>query len=335
MHFTLSYVVESATSTNIQVIQVIVKAKYLDAQDVCVFELAPARNTLPSFEAGSHIDVHIADGLVRQYSLCNAPHQSDVYVIGVLKEAESRGGSIRMHELHPGQELSISEPRNHFPLAHDADRSLLFAGGIGVTPILCMAERLAMIDADFRMHYCTRSRERTAFHSRITSSSLAAHVDFHFDDGPPEQKLDVASVLRTPAPGTHLYVCGPGGFMNWILSTARENGWPEVQLHKEYFAAPAQAPQPSGERSFCVRLSSTGAEFLIPPDRTVVSVLAEHGIDIPVSCEQGVCGTCLTRILAGEPDHRDVFLTDAERAANDQFTPCCSRSVSERLVLDL
>lgn len=315
-------------------IKVLVRAKYAEAEDICVFELAPCDGVpLPPFQAGAHIDVHIGDGLVRQYSLCNAPHQDDVYVIGVLREAASRGGSVAMHALCVGQTLHIGAPRNNFPMAPDAGCSLLFAGGIGITPVLSMAERLARGEADFHLHYCTRSRARTAFYERIAQGGFPERASIHFDSGPAEQKLDIDAVLAAATADTHLYICGPAGFMDWVLAAARAHGWPEARLHKEYFAA---APVPSGEdRPFDVKIASTGATVRVETGQTVVEALQQHGFEVPVSCEQGVCGTCLTRVLDGQPDHRDVFLTDAEKALNEQFTPCCSRAKSSCLVLDL
>jgi vanillate O-demethylase ferredoxin subunit len=251
----------------------------------------------------------------------------------VLKDPDSRGGSQCLHEqINTGDRLRISEPRNLFPLAHQARRSLLFAGGIGITPILCMAERLAHSDADFEMHYCARSSERAAFVERIRNSSFADRVFLHFDEQP-ETALNAARVLAQPGENVHLYVCGPGGFMQHVLDSAKAQGWQEDSLHREYFAAtPADT---SNDGSFSVKVGSTGQVFEIPADKTVVQVLESHGIDIAMSCEQGICGTCLTRVLEGVPDHRDLFLTENEQALNDQFTPCCSRSKSPLLVLDL
>jgi vanillate O-demethylase ferredoxin subunit len=252
----------------------------------------------------------------------------------VLRDAASRGGSSAMHDLvNEGDVLEISAPKNHFPLAHEAARSVLLAGGIGVTPILCMAERLAIAGEAFEMHYCTRSRDRTAFHGRIAKSSFADRVAFHFDDGAPQQKLDIEALLATPQAGTHLYVCGPKGFMEVVLRTARAKGWPEAQLHYEYFAA--ELVVHDSDAAFEVQLSSSGRVVVVPKGTTVVQALAQAGVEVLTSCEQGVCGTCLTRILEGVPDHRDMYLTPEEQAANDQFTPCCSRSKSARLVLDL
>ena len=315
-------------------IDVVVVSRNNEAQGICTYELASADGSaLPAFSAGSHIDVHLPGGLIRQYSLCNHPDEQHRYLIGVLRDPASRGGSQSLHEhIKSGDCLRISEPRNLFPLVHEARRSLLFAGGIGITPILCMAERLAHSGADFELHYCARSSERAAFVERLRNSPFADRVFMHFDEQP-ETALNAAQVLASPQPGTHLYVCGPGGFMQHVLDSARAQGWQEHALHREYFAA---APvDSSNDGSFSVKVGSTGQVFDIPADKTVVQVLESHGIDIPMSCEQGVCGTCLTRVLEGVPEHRDMFLTEEEQACNDQFTPCCSRSKSPMLVLDI
>jgi vanillate O-demethylase ferredoxin subunit len=315
-------------------IAVKVVAKVREAEEIVSFELAGADGTaLAPFAAGAHVDVHVGPGLVRQYSLCNDPAESHRYLIAVLRDAQSRGGSVAMHDtVNVGDTLHISAPKNHFPLAL-AGRYLLLAGGIGVTPILCMAERLANIGANFAMHYCARSPERTAFRERIGAAAFADRVQFHFDSGAPQQKLDLAALLTGAADDLHLYVCGPAGFIDAVTAAAGAHGWHGDHVHLEYFGA---APQnTSGDQPFDVRIASSGLTFAIPAGQTVVGVLAAHGIEIPVSCEQGVCGTCITRVLHGEPDHRDVYFTDEEHALNDQFTPCCSRSRSSVLVLDL
>jgi vanillate O-demethylase ferredoxin subunit len=318
----------------VSTLQVRVARKVSEADGISSFELVAADGAqLPAFEAGAHIDVHLRDGLLRQYSLCNPPQERHRYLIAVLRDPSSRGGSTAMHdEIEAGHLITISAPKNHFPL-EPAARSLLFAGGIGVTPILAMAEALAGAGADFEMHYSARTPERAAFLQRIAAAPYAACVHVHYDSGDAAQKLDCAAVLGAPRADTHIYVCGPGGYIDHVLGAAKALGWPAAQVHREYFSA---APvDEAGDTAFDVKLASSGQVFTIPPGRTVVEVLAEHGIDIPVSCEQGVCGTCLTRVTGGVPDHRDVYLTDEERAANDQFTPCCSRSKSAVLSLDL
>lgn len=308
--------------------------KVQEAEGIVSLELASLDGKpLPAFSAGAHIDVHIREGLIRQYSLLNDSSEQHRYIIGVLRDPESRGGSIAVHdELNEGSTVAISSPKNHFELVQ-AKRSLLFAGGIGVTPILCMARRLSHIDADFEMHYSTRTPERMAFREAILASPFADKVHFHFDNGDDSQKLDLGALLSKPEPDTHVYVCGPTGYIDYVIDTAKQAGWPAEQLHLEYFAA--GDIDTSGDTDFQVKIASTGQVFDIPADKPITQVLDEAGVFIPVSCEEGVCGTCLTRVLEGTPEHRDLYLTDAEHAANDQFTPCCSRSKSPILVLDI
>ena len=312
-----------------------VAQKNTEALDIDSFELVAADGQpLPAFSAGSHVDVHLPDGLVRQYSLCNSSGENHRYQIAVLKDANSRGGSKAMHEqVKVGDALQISAPKNHFMLAHEAQRHVLLAGGIGVTPILCMAERLTATGADFEMHYCTRSVERTAFRARMAETGLAGKVAFYVDDAVPAQKLDIAKLLAKPEPDVHLYVCGPKGFMNAVLDTARSSGWSEAQLHYEFFGADV-SPVATDE-TFEVQVASSGQIVTVGKEETILDALAAAGVEILSSCEQGVCGTCLTRVIEGVPDHRDMYLTPEEQAANDQFLPCCSRSKSARLVLDI
>ena len=317
-------------------IDVIVTARRDEAEDICSYELTRADGgPLPAFAAGAHVDVEVCPGLVRQYSLCSVPGQAHRYLIGVLKEPTSRGGSLGMHtSIQEGSALRISEPRLLFPLERSAQRSLLFAGGIGITPILSMAERLAEVNANFELHYCARSLQRMAFRERILGSSWAAYAHFHADDGAQSQKLAAADVIGPAAEDLHLYVCGPGGFMQHIIETARSLGWAESNIHREYFTAPEQEASQNSD-AFEVKIASTGEVLQIPAGVPCVQVLNEAGLEIPVSCEQGVCGTCLVRVMEGTPEHRDLFLTEEEHQQNDQFTPCCSRSRTGRLVLDL
>ncbi|MGY2680734.1 PDR/VanB family oxidoreductase [Pseudomonas sp. CHM02] len=316
-------------------LQVQVFQKTAEAVDISSFELrAVGTEPLPPFSPGSHIDVCMANGVTRQYSLCNSPEERHRYVIGVLKDPSSRGGSIAMHEnIEVGQIISISEPRNLFPLEESGKKHLLFAGGIGITPMLAMAHALAVLDADFELHYCFRSIDRAAFAGALQESPFRERVYLHDDSGADEQKLNAKQFLGQIEPDVHLYVCGPSGFMNHILDTAASCGWPKEQVHREYFAATAIDHE--GDQPFEVELAISGQVLQIPADRSVFEVLDEAGIEIPSSCEQGVCGSCITRVLQGVPDHRDQFMTPAEQARNDQFTPCCSRSKSPRLVLDL
>ena len=317
-----------------ETLAVIVQKKTRAAEGISSFELTSTDGqALPAFSAGSHIDVRIPGGLTRQYSLCNDSSEQHRYRIAVLRDPASRGGSTGMHDaVNEGDVIQISAPRNHFPL-HQAKHTLLFAGGIGVTPLLCMAQRLAAMGASFTLHYCTRSEERTAFREEIAASAFAAKVSFHHDAGEAAQKLDLETSLAKPDAETQIYVCGPGGFIDHVTSTAQAKGWNKDQLHLEYFGAVPQGK--SGDGSFEVKIASTGITYPIAADISVTEALKAHGIEILTSCEQGVCGTCITRVLQGEPDHRDMYFTGDEQAKNDQFTPCCSRSKSAVLVLDL
>ncbi|SFA96750.1 vanillate O-demethylase ferredoxin subunit [Collimonas sp. OK607] len=316
-------------------LKVRVERKVVEADDICSYELVSADGApLPAFGAGSHIDVHLRPGLVRQYSLCNPPHEQHRYLICVLRDPASRGGSQAMHDdIQAGMVLQISVPKNHFPIV-EAERSLLLAGGIGVTPILCMAEALSAQGAAFEMHYCARAPERTAFRERIACSPYSGQVQFHYDSGDAAQKLDLPALLTGLDRQTHIYLCGPAGFIDHVLATTKAHDWPQGQVHLEYFGA-AAAANDGTDQAFDVRLASSGKVFSIPVGSTVLQVLTDAGVFIPASCEQGVCGTCLTRVLDGVPDHRDLYMTEAEQVVNDQFTPCCSRAKSAELLLDL
>lgn len=322
-------------STYTEQLRVRVASITQEAVDIRSYELvAEDGRALPAFSAGAHVDVHLPNSLTRQYSLCNDPQEDQRYLIAVLRDPLGRGGSVAMHEsVQVGDSMSISVPKNHFRLEASAGRHLLLAGGIGVTPILCMAEQLAASQARFEMHYCTRSIERTAFRARIAQSRFAEDVAHHFDDGDPAQRFDIASRLMQPDADTHLYVCGPSGFMNAVLDGARAAGWPEARLHCEFFAG--DTTPKTGDTAFEVQLASSGRVILVPREQTVAQALAGAGCALPTSCEQGVCGTCVTHLLSGEPDHRDFYLTPEEQRRNDQFVPCCSRARSQRLVLDL
>ena len=288
---------------------------------------------LPTFTAGAHIDVHLPNGLIRQYSLCNSPAERHRYVIGVLLDPKTRGGSAAVHTLKEGDEIHISQPKNHFPL-NKATHTTLLAGGIGVTPLLAMAEQMLLDGAPFDIHLCTRSPAHTPFAVRWSAPEFAGKVHFHHDDGDAAQRVDFAALLGKATAGAQVYVCGPGGFINAVLGAGRAQGFAESQLHREYFSA-APVVSISGDSAFSVVLEKSGLTIEIAAGVTIVEALRERGIELMVSCEQGVCGTCLTRVTAGTPDHRDMYLTDGEHALNDQMTVCCSRSLTPTLTLDI
>lgn len=316
-------------------LSVLLSRKHAETPQICSLELsALPGQRLPPFSPGAHVDLHLPNGLVRSYSLCNGPFDGPAYQLGVLRDPASRGGSQAVHELlHEGQMLTIDAPKNHFPLDGEAGDSLLLAGGIGITPLLSMAKHLAAAGRRFTLHYCARSQAQAAFLPRLAEPDLAGHVQLHFDDGAPGQRLDIASTLAQPQAGTQLYVCGPRGFMDAVLDQARSAGWPESQLHFEFFSGEVQ--NRAEDSPFEVEIASSGQVVVVDPGVTVAQALEQAGVRLMTSCEQGVCGTCLTRVLAGTPDHRDSYLSPEEQAANDQFLPCCSRSLSARLLIDL
>ena len=196
-----------------------------------------------------------------------------------------------------------------------------------------MAERLARDGADFQLHYCAHSAERAAFVDYLDRCAFADRVYCHFDHGDSRRRADLRALLAASPRDAQLYLCGPAGFMQWIEESARELGWEASRLHREHFAAAPRDANADG--TFEVQLASNGALIRVAAGQTVLAALREAGVDLPASCEQGICGTCLTRVLDGEPEHRDLYLSEEEQAANDCFTPCCSRSRSPRLVLDL
>lgn len=318
---------------NEELLNVVVRKREIQGADVVVLDLGRADGAaLPAFEAGAHVDIHVAPGLVRQYSLCSDPAEVSVYRLGVLKDPASRGGSVQVHDsLHEGREVQISAPRNLFPLAADARRSILLGGGIGITPMIAMAHALHRQGADFELHYCGRSRSRSAFLDELAKAPFAARVVTHFDDEEAAQRLDLAAVLGRADAGTHMYTCGPSGFMDWVIAGARAQGYDEAQIHKEYFQVEVDA---SGG-GFEVVAARSNKTVQVAEGQTILDALAQVGIKIDISCEQGVCGTCMCEVLEGEPDHRDVYLTDEEKAANDQILVCCSRAKTNKLVLDI
>lgn len=308
------------------------------AKDINALELVhPDGSELPPFEAGAHIDIYLPDGFIRQYSLCNDPSECNRYQIAVLHERNGRGGSKRVHEqVKAGDTLEISSPKNHFPLDESADKYLLIAGGIGITPIKAMAERLKAVGADFTIYYCAERPERAAFHDVLSSEAFCDHIIFHYDENDPEKRLDLKGILSEYSPGTHLYFCGPGGLINAVNKNAEH--WPEGTVHYELFSAPT-ATSSSDEASveagdFRVQINSTGEIIEVSSDKTIVETLRAAGVECQTSCEAGICSTCQTRVLSGDVDHQDFILSDEEK--QDQMLICCSRGKpGSTLVLDL
>lgn len=316
--------------------RLVIRDRRTEATDIVSVELArPDGGELPAFTAGSHIDVECGPDMVRQYSLYNPPAERDRYRIAVLREPRGRGGSARVHSgFEVGRSVAVSVPRNGFALDPMTRHALLLAGGIGITPLLSMAEHLSASGGAFELHYCCRTRDRAAFLNRLGAPDLAPHVRLHFDSGPADQLLDVSRVLGNSPPGTHVYVCGPAGFMDAMIQSARAF-LDERAIHREYFAAPANMGSTGSERSFEIVLARSRARYVIPRDKSIATVLLENGLDVQLSCEQGICGTCLTKVLRGIPDHRDTYLSEGEHRENREMAICCSRALSDVLELDL
>lgn len=308
------------------------------ADGIRSFELLPAAGgQLPPFAAGAHVDVHLPGGAVRQYSLCNDPADRQRYVIAVLREEGGRGGSIAMHErVRAGDEIVISSPRNRFPLAAGAARHIFLAGGIGITPIMSMIAVMRACRDAFHLYYCTRSPQRTAFLDELAPLLAGGQVTLHHDGGDPRAGLDLVQVLGQYRPGDHLYCCGPAGFMDAVRVAAGH--WPRGTVHFERFNAPPASARSAGARvaaqeAFDVVLASTGQRFGVQPGESIVEVLRANGIDVDTSCEEGYCGTCITRYLEGDPVHRDSVLDEEDR--REFVMICCARAKGGRIVLDL
>ena len=283
---------------------------------------------LPAWQPGAHIDVHLPCGLVRQYSLTGAC-EDEGYLICVGRETASRGGSRYVHEtLRPGQKLTISAPRNLFPLVQ-SERVLLLAAGIGITPLFAMALQLKAAGTPFTLHYYVKNRESAAF-----VQELSKYGECIIHTLSPRSAL--AEHLPIPEAGLHAWVCGPAGFMEKVRNVAKTKGWDNAHIHSEAFqpAAPA-AGHETGE-IFTVKLASTGERWPVPADKTIAQVLQANGVDVPLSCEMGICGACLTPVIDGVVDHRDSVQSEAEKGAtNQQVALCCSRSHSGELVIGL
>lgn len=312
-------------------IEVTIHQKSALTDKICRLRLSATNGIeLPKPTAGSHIDVHLPNGLIRQYSLCNELHAND-YEIAVLNEPQGRGGSAYIHtNLIVGDTLRISEPKNLFALGSSAKKTLLIAAGIGITPILAMAEHLLQQGADFSLHYCAKSPEQAAYMERIKNSDLAKFSHFHFSQS---SRINLPEVIPAGHQELHLYVCGPPAFNDAVIECATAKNWQPANIHREYFSA--ASIDHSADGSFEVEINSSGEILTVPADQSMLNVLEDHGYFIPVACEEGVCGTCTTGLLRGEADHKDVFMSEEEHAKMTQITPCCSRAKSARLTLDL
>ncbi|MBC5781358.1 oxidoreductase [Ramlibacter sp. USB13] len=301
------------------------------AEGVLLFELRrPQAGELPAFTPGAHVDVHLAPGLVRSYSLVNSANERHRYVIGVKRDPASRGGSAWLHEqARAGQVIEVGAPRNNFALQEDAPCSVLLAGGIGITPLWSMVQRLEERGRPWELHYGNASRASAALLEELQAPHRAGRVHLSFADEGGE-RLDIEGIVREAPAGAHFYCCGPAGMLQAFQAACRDID--PARVHFEAFG-PAEASARSG--GFVVHLARSGRSVQVPAGQTILETLEACGIDVPYSCREGVCGACETRVLRGTPEHRDMLLSEAERAAGRTMMVCCSGSVGPELELDL
>ncbi|MFI7501728.1 PDR/VanB family oxidoreductase [Streptomyces sp. NPDC049687] len=307
-----------------------ISAKEDVAEGVAALTLVhPTGARLPDWAPGSHIEVVLPEGTIRHYSLCGNRWDAYTYRIAVLREPQGRGGSAYVHDtLRPGDRVGVGGPRNHFPLV-PSEKYLFIAGGIGITPLLPMIHQAELLGADWRLLYGGRTRAAMAFHEELSAAyGERVHIVPRDECG----LLDLATWLGTPRSDTKVYCCGPAPLLAAVEAACAL--WPPYALRTERFTAAEQAA-PVRDTAFEVDLRRTGRTVTVTPDVSVLEAVRRAGAEVLSSCEQGTCGTCLTPVLEGRPDHRDSILADHQRAANDCMFLCVSRSCGDRLVLDL
>lgn len=317
-------------------IEVVVGAVTREAQGISSWEFRLAGGgALPPFTAGAHIDLHLPNGLVRSYSLCNSQDDRDRYVVAINKDPKSRGGSKLVHEnIGVGAKIGISEPVNNFPLIEDAGHVVFIAGGIGITPIWCMIQRLEALGRSWELHYSSRLREMCAFRQPLEAleTRKPGRVHFNFDQEPGGRMTDLRSLMAAVPRDAHLYCCGPNPMLQAFETAAKESGRPSALIHVEYFTAKEAAAVEGG---FTVVLKRSGVSFEVPHGKSILEVFLDNNVDVAYSCMEGVCGTCETAVIEGVPDHRDSLLSPEERASNKTMMICCSGSKTPKLVLDI
>ena len=301
----------------------------LEAEGVHSYRFEPLPGeTLPPFEAGAHVNFALGDGISRSYSLLNDPADPSFYEVAVHLSPTSKGGSQYIHQhWHVGLVVEMTEPSNNFPLAENAEHTVLIAGGIGITPLLAMIDRLDALGKTWELHYVAQSPERAAF---VQDLAGRANVHVQFDGVAGGKPLDLKGIVTAAPQNAHLYCCGPQGMLDAYKGFAE--GRPKGHVHLEYFTADTKIVTEGG---FIVELARSGKSFEVPEGSRILDVLLENGIDLNFACSEGTCGTCETRVLEGVPDHRDYFLTDEEKASGETMMVCCSGCKSDKLVLDL
>ena len=300
------------------------------ADGINLFEFRDAGGSkLPQFSAGAHIAIHVPNGMLRKYSLCNDPAERDRYQVAVKREVNGRGGSCSLiDDVKAGDELTVVAPVNDFGLPPRAQDFLFIAGGIGVTPMMAMIRQVIAEGKRFRLFYCTRSPETTAFLEELSAPQFKDMVTIHYDQGDPSRSLDLRPILAERKNREHLYCCGPRPLMEAVR--AMTDHWSPTAVHFEAFSE-AETHKPD-DRPFKVRLARSGTVLDVSTSTTILEVLREHGLEVPSSCETGTCGTCRTKLLAGEADHRDLVLAEHER--KDTIMICVSRARGDEITID-
>lgn len=306
-----------------------------EAEDIRSFELVdPEGGELPPFEPGAHLDVRAPNGAQRRYSIANTPRDRHRYVIAVLDQPQGRGGSRAMHQLlRAGDLIEVTGPHNFFPVAPGAKHTILLAGGIGITPIMAMRAALADESGSYELHYCARSADRAAFGRNLSEDVEQGRAKLHFDEGDPSKGLNIAELLREQPEGTHVYFCGPAGFMSAVREATAH--WPPERVHFEYFGAePIQPVEKTGStQGHTIVLEKSGMTIETSGSQTVLEAVRAAGVEAESSCEAGMCGACKTRYLAGKPGHNDFVLSDEER--EEYVLICCATIDEGPLVLDM
>jgi len=288
-------------------------------------------SALPAWEAGAHVLFDLPDGDTRAYSLISfdpIPEAPESYRIAVQREPEGKGGSTHMHRLKPGAKITCAGPKNDFPLTQGAP-AVLLAGGIGITPMISMATTLKAAGQAFDFHYSGRSAPLMAYCDTLRATFGDA-MRLHCDDD--DSALNLDAVIASAGAEAHLYVCGPKGLIEAVKTKAEAAGIAADRIHFELFDAPQEQ---AGDSAFEVELASSGEVFTIPPGQSIIDVLEAGGVDVMYDCQRGDCGICQCDVISGTPDHRDVVLSEAERAAGNVMQICVSRAKSPRLVLDI
>src|SRR5476651_2581105 len=300
------------------------------AEGINLFEFRdPGGKPLPEFSAGAHITIRTPNGTLRKYSLCNDPAERDRYAVAIKREVNGRGGSINLIDgVKAGDELMVAPPVNDFELPQRATDFLFIAGGIGVTPFMAMIREAKAQEKRFRLFYCSRSPETTAFIDELSAPEFKDSVVIHYDYGDSSRSLDLKPILAERKNREHLYCCGPRPLMEAVRTLT--DHWSSAAVHFEAFSD-ADTHKPD-DKPFKVRLARSGEVIEVPVTKTILEALRDHGLEVPSSCETGTCGTCRTKLLSGEVDHRDLVLADHERA--DNIMICVSRARSDEITID-